>query len=313
MFSFKASQLNRFWYWINERHRIYLKRQAGDKFPWTKDKILREYKFTNVYRQLDKVTKEWEQRYISRLGSGKKMKDGDLLFELIKFRIFNWPETYDVLHFNMRKWDRDRAVEVLKKAKEEGKQLFTGAYIVTSGGSSDPKYETICDALNYAYEQRNRMAGRIRRGKSMQEACEILRDINTVGPFVAYEMACDLRFTRILSDAKDIMSWANPGPGAKRGIHRLLTGHASKMSPAPDYVAVMRHLLTLSHENLDSHVFECIWPFEMREIEHSLCEFDKYMRVKNDEGRPRSKYSPPPPQLGLFSMLPDDEDPEKAK
>jgi hypothetical protein len=30
----------------------------------------------------------------------------------------------------------------------------------------------------------------------------------------------------------------------------------------------------------------------MREIEHSLCEFDKYMRVKRGEGRPRSKYQP---------------------
>lgn len=28
----------------------------------------------------------------------------------------------------------------------------------------------------------------------------------------------------------------------------------------------------------------------MRDVEHSLCEFDKYRRVQLDEGRPRSKY-----------------------
>jgi hypothetical protein len=28
----------------------------------------------------------------------------------------------------------------------------------------------------------------------------------------------------------------------------------------------------------------------MRDIEHSLCETDKYLRVKNGEGRPRAKY-----------------------
>jgi hypothetical protein len=32
--------------------------------------------------------------------------------------------------------------------------------------------------------------------------------------------------------------------------------------------------------------------FEMREIEHSLCEFDKYERVRNKQGAPRSKYYP---------------------
>jgi hypothetical protein len=28
----------------------------------------------------------------------------------------------------------------------------------------------------------------------------------------------------------------------------------------------------------------------MRGIEHSLCELDKYRRVKNGEGKPRAKY-----------------------
>lgn len=31
-------------------------------------------------------------------------------------------------------------------------------------------------------------------------------------------------------------------------------------------------------------------PFELREIEHSLCEFDKYERVRRGEGRPRQLF-----------------------
>ncbi len=31
---------------------------------------------------------------------------------------------------------------------------------------------------------------------------------------------------------------------------------------------------------------------ELRDIEHSLCEFDKYERVRLGEGRPRSMYKP---------------------
>jgi hypothetical protein len=31
----------------------------------------------------------------------------------------------------------------------------------------------------------------------------------------------------------------------------------------------------------------------MREIEHSLCEFDKYMRLKKKEGKVRAKFTAP--------------------
>ena len=33
------------------------------------------------------------------------------------------------------------------------------------------------------------------------------------------------------------------------------------------------------------------WPkWEMRDVEHTLCEFDKYERVRTGEGRPRGVY-----------------------
>jgi hypothetical protein len=36
---------------------------------------------------------------------------------------------------------------------------------------------------------------------------------------------------------------------------------------------------------------------EMRDIEHSLCEFDKYERVRLGQGKPRSKYTYEAPPL----------------
>lgn len=294
---FRAREHKLFWYWINERHRINIKRTEGKSFPWTKDKILLEYKFTNVYRQLDRVTQAWEDRFVRLLGRGRNLSDGDLLFQCLMFRIFNWPETYDALYFNLRtEWNMKKAVEILRVRKEEDhEQIFTGAYIVTGSGSSLPKHETICAALQEAWKMRDKIAKRIRNGRSLREAVEALQEIPTVGPFVAYEIACDLRFTRLLADSLDRNSWANPGPGAKRGIHRLITGSKKwDRGKKPDYVEVMRTLFKEKGRYLEEHVLsEKRYPFEMREIEHSLCEFDKYMRVKNGEGRPRSRYRPP--------------------
>lgn len=309
-FKYKPRELKLFWYWINERHSIYLKRKAGVEYPWTKDKVLGEYKFTNPYRQLDRVTQEWTNRWVGLLHRGAKMTDGDILFHLCMFRFFNWPETYDALYFNMSRWNMKKAIEILRKRRDEDfEQIFTGAYIVTGGGKNQPKHETICEALQFLWDNRVRFSKAIREGNSMQKAVEILQEIPTVGLFVAYEIACDLRHTRILADARDILSWANPGPGAKRGIHRLLTTeHAwdkdykwprvtgRKRGAKPDYVAIMRDLLKKAPASLNKDVFKCEWPFEMREIEHSLCEFDKMRRVMKGEGKPRSRYHYKPPR-----------------
>jgi 5-hmdU DNA kinase-like protein len=302
----RKDQLKLFFYWMNERHNIYLKRKAGEKWPWTKDKILREYKFTNVFRQLDRVTEEWTKRYIARLGGAKKLSDGDLLFQCAMFRLFNWPDTYDCLYYNMgANWNTAKAIKLLTdRQHNDHEQIFTGAYIIPNAGRTEPKVQVICEALDELYKQRDKLAKRIRKARSMERAVEFLETIPTIGGFIGYEIACDLRHTRLLSDATDILSWANPGPGAKRGIHRLLAGSADKLKGL-DYNKHMRALLVLATDRdkpvLGDHIFKCEWPFEMREIEHSLCEFDKMMRVKNGEGRPRSKYRPPiPKQLDLL-------------
>jgi len=47
-----------FWQYINQRHIIYKKKTIQKLSPpWTENKILNEYKFTNVFRDLDPGTK----------------------------------------------------------------------------------------------------------------------------------------------------------------------------------------------------------------------------------------------------------------
>ena len=296
-FKWRKDQLKLFWYWINERHRIYLVRKDGKGWPWTKDKILQTYSFTNVYRQLDRVTQEWAKRYATLLNSGKGLRGvppEDILFQCAQFRLFNWPETYDALYYGLRRWDMRKAIELLTARKAEGRQIFTGAYIIPNAGRSDPKVQVICEALDALYQDRQKLTRKIMRFASMEKTVELLQKYPTIGGFIGYEIACDLRHTRVLGHALDVNSWANPGPGARRGIHRLLIGDRHLTGKKPDYVAAMRQLLSQARAGaIAPHVTaHAEWPFEMREIEHSLCEFDKYMRVKNDEGRPRSLYRP---------------------
>jgi hypothetical protein len=109
------------------------------------------------------------------------------------------------------------------------------------------------------------------------------------GGFMAYEVACDLRYTRYLKSAPDLRTWAHAGPGAKRGLNRLL-GKGAKERPFLSDAAAAESMCWLLGK------IDAAWPhapaLELREIEHSLCEFDKYERARLGEGRPRSYFHP---------------------
>jgi hypothetical protein len=93
----------------------------------------------------------------------------------------------------------------------------------------------------------------------------------------------------VLRRPKDKFTWANPGPGARRGINRIFFGGPQGARLKKEqYIEKMVQLLNLASMYLDIHMNKC----ELRDIEHSLCEFDKYERVRLGEGRPRSKYQP---------------------
>jgi hypothetical protein len=276
-----------FWEFLNERHRIYLKKEAGKPWPWTDDQILQRYKFTNVYRQLDRVTKY----YTHRIGDPElRFSPTVRIFNTIAFRMFNVPETFDaLLKICVARWDEMAAKRVLHDRASQGVKVFTGAYIITNAGSKRPKIDLVCEAVTWAWERRVSLTEMIVGDQTLENAHRALQQIPLVGGFVAYELASDLRWN-VLSDALDILTWAHAGPGAVRGLNRLHGRPVKAGMGQKAALAGMRDLLAQSQRRgvLGKHMP----PLEMREIEHSLCEYDKYARVALGEGRPRSKYIP---------------------
>lgn len=261
-----SSTIEGFFGWINERHRIWVRRNDGAPKPWTDDPILQQYKFTNAFRQLDRGTIALQE-----------MLDHDaepylIVFNVIWYRLFNLDVHATGLGFVD---DLDRVHEYFHSCK--GK-VFTSAHM-TTGVAGEDKVDTYLQAVDMASEYCNWIAD---NAATMEEMFRNLLHLYMVGKFVAYEIVCDLRFTKVLADAPDKLSWANVGPGAKRGMIRL------GLEPSVDS---MRDLLVMAPQHLGDHVLNAPVPFELREIEHSLCEFDKYERVRTGVGRPRQKYN----------------------
>lgn len=265
-----------FWYWVTERHRIHLRRVNGVAKPWTKDAILRDYKFTNVFRQLDRGTLWLTWHFLAKHGDdGAEL----IVFNVGWYRLFNWTGTGALLGWQTR-WRPETAIRKLRQAKKRGEQIFTGAHIVW-GPKGQPKIEGVVENATELWKVRKRVASAARFWRSLEATFDELTKVQGIGDFIAYEIVSDLRHTPVLNQARDINTWANVGPGALRGLRRLDPEMKTR-----DGLARMRELLARSRAQIPDN-FPAM---ELRDIEHSLCEFDKYCRVKFGEGRPRSKY-----------------------
>lgn len=283
---FMHSPLMHFWKYARNRQQIFLDRKAGKPAPWTNDSILANYRFCNIFREDDKVTL-WVKKHIrTPLRSTK----GDLVFALIAARLFNLPSTLEQLLPVLQPgcWSKAKA----KKAIEGLKPVVNGAYIII-GRPGFAKGDGIIEILDDIYPERHAIHDIMKAERSLERAVEIMAKFERMGDFLAYEVATDLRHTSVLRNATDIMTWANPGPGAARGLSRLIgedKDHFNRGSKRDRAIMMelMQELLWMAN---NTEAWPKEWPrWEMREVEHTLCEVDKYLRVAYGEGRPKQGY-----------------------
>jgi hypothetical protein len=259
--------------YINERHAIHLRRQQGQPRPWTEDPILQRYKFCEVLRELDRTTawirEHWREPYADH---------PSLWFAMCLARQINWIDSLDEIGFPAT-WDPERVAAMLQRRVERGLKAYTSAYRVATprrGGSK--AHYTAFEVLDPLH----RDPPPLEHARTLEQAWQMLLPYPGFGGggFLAYEVVSDLRHTRYLSGAPDIMTW-NSGPGSNRGVNRLWGRPVEARLNSDQALHEMQHLLALAPEQLSKHVPR----LEMREIEHNLCEFDKYDRIRLGQGQ----------------------------
>tara|TARA_S200002703_G_scaffold8754_1_gene8752 strand:+ start:5505 stop:6449 length:945 start_codon:yes stop_codon:yes gene_type:complete len=285
MTEFLAEELDRFCYWQKERENIRLQKEVLElPAPWTDDVILQDFKFCQVYREDDRTTR-WFKKHIRE----PLADDRDVLMATVIFRWFNHIDTGRTLieHDLLKNWDRKKAIDEITKQPK----WITGAYIIKTPNGMD-KVTGVAECISHMWEQRYTLLDKIEDNpRSLEQCWTWLRDFPYMGPFMAYEVVTDLRHTYLLRDANDIMTWANAGPGAMRGLNRLTGRELGYSKRSHDWVGEMNDLYKVVEARLPfSITMRNDMSYEMREIEGGLCEFDKYSRIVKGEGRTRSVY-----------------------
>lgn len=307
-----------FAYWINERHRIYIKRQQEESKPWTEDKILRDYKFTNAFRELDKGTVALREM-VPRCN---ELEHRHVIFNIVWYRMFNRYEHAVDVGFC---WDWNELDRKMRECERKGNKIFTSAHM-TVGRPGEFKIDTMLKTLKIIWDEINAFSIKVRESTRLEEIFVWLlsRPYIGIGPFIGYEIITDFRhYGQFWScgEPTDRFTWVNLGPGCVRGLKRLgyeyptlgdvrkvyeavqplLESYVQIHLPLPDGRGPGRSdpVTGLPVPDCDGNTEEGgkrfhrgIWPpLELREIEHSLCEFDKYQRVHTGVGRPRQKYN----------------------
>lgn len=301
-----ARSVASFFAYARERHSVYLRRAAGEpREKWTRDPILQKYRFTNVFRELDKTT-AWFRKHVR-----DPMRDRpEVLLATVVFRLLNRIPVGEAI-FCQKDLEADSAFELFVRTGKSAHlkrailallprgPFVTGAYIISSPPGLS-KLDGVMQILQnfHRSSEWERAAGgmlSVRGGPwTLQQAHAWLSAQPWLGNFHAYEVATDLRWTALLDRAPDVMSWASAGPGARRGLNRVMGRDVRDRSLSDeDMLEEMRDVLwRANHGNQRGKPpWPVDWPaWEMREVEHTLCEFDKYERVRLGEGRPRGVF-----------------------
>ena len=264
-----------FFYYMNARQQILEHRKKDLPPPWTHDKILQEYSFCNVHREDDKVTKwvreNWREPYADH---------PNMPFSMAVARQINWPPTLEAIGFPER-WNPERVKKIMQDRMDRGDKVYTGAYMLTGTLGGTKVEQTVDKILTPLFHNHPEIVS-----ESLEKTWSNYLPHSGFSGFMAYEVVTDLRHTKYLNEAKDIMTWANPGPGAQRGLNRIHGRPVNKSVPKKQLIKEMKDLLDMADDN----TLYFVKPIEMRDIEHCLCEYDKYERVYTGEGRPRAKY-----------------------
>lgn len=255
-----------------ERYNIYLRKEAGQPRPWTYDLVLRRYRFCNVHREMDKTTK-WFRENV-------RHKTPYPLIATVMFRWYNRIETGEtILPFllGQREWNKQHFIDALET---QPPPHLTGAYMVKTL-SNMPKYIGIATKIDECMPRLRQLQDE--SWPTLKSLWEQLRKLSYMGNFTSYEVVSDLRWTPMLREATDIMTWASAGPGCARGLGWVMYANENEFNYSSDAHQERMQLLmrALLEASKDPENWPAEWPaWEMREVEHWACETWKYVKAR---------------------------------
>ena len=265
-------------HWIKERESVRIKKEAGEPKPWTTDPIIRDYKFCNVRRNDDRVS-VWIHDNWLHLYS----EHPNVTFAMCVARIFNWPDTLELIEDLVfhEVWQPEEMRKRLKEYRNQGNKVFTGAYTVSTCGLAMDKTDYVIDLV---FTPLRKTIVNPVRGQTLESFWKDLCQYQGFSSFMAGQVVADLKYIEPLKSATDWNTFAPLGPGSIRGLNRLYgrqLGYNLKQQQGTQELLEIQSIIKQ----------ELALDIALHDVQNVCCEVDKYLRLKYDNGKVRSKYS----------------------
>lgn len=277
--------------WVKAREELRKKKESGAPPPWTSDEILQTYRFCNVRRRDDRVSRWLRQHVLT--GANLNYSFSQFIMFAAFCRWCNWPPTIaEIIKRGLYpspgiNWEGIAAL--MDELRTNKQKIWTGAFMVTARGVVPGQSKAHFIARKVIYEGISLVLPQLEKAlvtNSRREVWSVFKSIPSWGSFMAGQVTDDLAWTVLLSSAKDTNTWAPVGPGSLRGFNRVLELPLRTRHPEEEWCSNLQAwrkqaILSLGKEYKD---------VDLMSWQNINCEFDKYERTRLGEGRPRSKY-----------------------
>lgn len=249
-----------------ERHRIYKKKEAGAPKPWSEDLVYQQFFFCNLFRQYDKCSK-WIIENVIPYGRW------DLI---VLYRFISTMELFEEIQANVDMSDLHEVHQYMGRRKDRGGAMFNGCFLRNprvKGGWTDTWRVPFLTIENIRSQEN--LLQKILETGTLQEMCSFLKQFEGIGGFMSYEYSCDFEYSPMFNPS-DKYTWANMGPGAKKGMSLVKYGVPGRQMNQAEWLEGAQLLFDILKQRVGDE-----FPDEdvsMREVEHWLCEFQKYSK-----------------------------------
>ncbi len=271
---------------VIERHKIWQRRQDNEPGPWTRNTVLANRKFTNMFRLLDPGT----QFVMTDLLTDDP---ADFITRCVLYRITNRPQTWQAMRSSLDRYpvvaDLHLLTDLLTAYRDDGNKVFSGAYIII------PEPGTAND----------KVGGAVRVVRTFTDEgplenfldCEtqwqrfgVLTSVPGIGKFLAMQILTDWTYAQ---PEQPEPSFIKAGPGAIRGA-KFLNDTLKPEHVIRDlaYDWIISDDVLLEGRSLTA-----------MDVQNTLCELGKYVKELRSPKK-TTPYKPANPGPQPYPVLP---------
>ena len=314
---------------VTDRYRIHKRKDIKQlPAPWTKNPILREYRFTNVRREHDRQT-----RYlISHISRNLTMTLEDKIVNTFLFRAWNnWDTLRDfgfpypaVALYNPELKEKLRRRFYSLQNVQPGRLWYNNAY---NQGGTKQAWRRLSEDSEIEYDiplrpfhvgvwlGEQKIVEQLLNAKDQQEAFEIIKSVRGFADFLAYQVFVDLTYIKEFPFSENEFTIA--GPGCKRGLDHifinkdgmtyeecifwlrdninteLLADSLFNSEELDDWSRLNQQFNPVYNpDKLFNDLPEHDRCMNVMSLENCMCELSKYIKAVKGTGRPKNKYKP---------------------